>query len=398
LKGKEQVEQKIRKHQLTVVTNSELATFRDCPQLHHFVYREGLRPRLRARALALGSVLHDALADGYRAGYQYLDDDTAMRLQRQIVAAERAVDRGIARWFAEREIADDFSDGAALDAESLETVALVKFMARNFFEATRADLSELRLVAVEKPFRVPVRDRVGRVRSLWSEGVMDLVAYDPLYDQLVLGEHKTLTGDPRQLEKRVEMDPQTSGYLYALRELHQNGELRFYGTDEPVPASAKVGRTIYNGLRKAMPREPGVNKDGHVSSALIDTTAEIYEQALQRQVHERKLPVKEQQLERLEALRARAAGYFARTEYARTEAEVERWRWETYTDANRIREAERDPTRRTRNAGHCTHAWSMPCRYKAVCLDPDAPELRAEFRVVTDRHTEVVEALEAEGA
>lgn len=389
-----------RKHSLTVVTNSELATFRDCPQKHHFVYRERLRPRLRAKPLALGSILHDGLAAGFVAGYspEAMLLPTSQRLTRQIVAARAVVKKGRERWFAERELVNDNADGEALDAESIETATMLDFMVQQYFEATQSDLNEFRLVAVERPFRVPVRDRLGRARALWSEGVIDWIAYSPEYHQLILGEHKTLTGDPAQLEKRVEMDPQTSGYLYALREMLEAGELKFFGTSEVVPRDAGLGRTIYNGLRKAYPKEPAINKDLHVSAALIDTTAEVYADALARQVHERGLPIKEKQQERLDELRRRKGAYFGRTEYFRTNAEVERWRWETYTDANRIRESDRDETRRTRNAGHCTHAWSMSCVYKQVCLDPHAPELRAEFRVVEDRHTEVVEALGAEGA
>lgn len=387
------------KHSLTVVTNSELGTFRDCPQLHHFVYREGLRPKVRARALALGSVIHDGLAAGLREGWGPLRaahvTNTAKRVQLQIAAAESAVRAGLARWHAEVELSQDDPNYEALDIEAQATVELALFMVGHYFRTSSSDLTELRLVDVETPFNVPVRDKLGRARALRFAGVRDALYYDPAYDQLVLDEHKTCTGDPRQLEKRVEMDPQTTGYVWAVKEHHAEGRLKFFGTDEPVPASASVGRIRYNALRKAFPRIPQVNKtDNRVSVAAIDTMPEVYADALAEQVA-RGLPVTEKQAELLQRLREKGDTYMARVEYHRTADELERWRWETFTDASRIREAERDASRRTRNTGHCNMAWSLPCRYRAVCLDPNAPELRAEFRVAADRHTEVVEAINA---
>lgn len=393
------------KHPLTVVTNTELGTFRDCPQLHHLVYREGLRPKIRARALALGGIVHDGMAAGLRAGWSPMNVglSIAARVDTQVMAAHAEVRRALARWHAELELSQDDPDIEQvnqdvldrLDAEARETTDLVLFMTEHHFRAVASDLNELRLVDVEAPFNVPVRDSIGRARKLRFAGVRDALYYDPAYNQLVLDEHKTCGGDPRQLEKRVEMDPQTTGYIWAVREHLAEGKLKFFGTDELVPKDAGIGRIRYNGLRKSAPRVPPVNKtDNRVSVAQIDTTPDVYADALAEQVA-RGLPVTEKQELLLASLRAKGDTYFARVEYYRTPMELERWRWETFTDASRIREAERDETRRTRNTGHCNMAWSLPCRYRGICLDPHAPELRAEFRVTADRHTEVVDAINA---
>lgn len=380
-----------RSSALTVVTTSEIQSFRDCPNKHHFAYRERLRPLVTGKALAIGDIFHQGMKRGLLAGWANIDglsvDD---RLARQLVEAVVDVDTKCFEWVSNVVEHDPNADYAALEAFATDTADMIKFMLTNYFTLAKRDLSTLVLVETERAFAVRVRDAIGRKARVEFHGVRDAVFYDPTYNALELHEHKTVSNMPDDIGKRAEMDPQTAGYLYALVEERNAGTLKFMdGT--PVPQDAILGRVAYNAVRKKKPSTPKVNKDGSVSVAAIDTTAELYMAALDEQQHQRKIPVSDKQLAKLKELGARVNPYFGRHEYQKTRAEIERWRSDTMVDAARIRAADNDPAKRTRNPGNCNMPWSMSCSYRSVCID-DTPETRAGFRVLTDAHPEVREA------
>lgn len=387
---------------LTVVTDSELQTWDACPQLHHFRYRERLRPLVAAKALAVGSIFHAGMSAGIVAGWSTLASSLSVdgRVAIQTSAATESIDDLVGKW-AGKIVAHSQGevDYENLAAEVDETARMVKFMLAHYFDQTRADLSTWKLVDAEHAFDVEMLDRRGKpVSHLRYVGVRDALWYDPTYNQLVLGEHKTCGGDPRAIERRVEMDTQTGGYLHAVREEMKARPYRTTDGQE-VPRDASIGRVAYNVLRKTFPEPPKVNKDGSVSVAACTTTADMYAAALNAQVTERKIAVSEKQNAYLEALRAKGDPFFARVEWHKTDAEIERWRSDAFVKARQIREAERDPQCRVRKTGHCNMPWSLPCSYRSVCLDPTAPELRAQFRVASEIHTEVRAAqVDAEGA
>lgn len=376
---------------LVVVTDSELSTWRACPQLHHFQYRERLRPLIEAKALAIGTIVHAGIRSGLLVGWRADDTRTiSQRVADQIAASALGVDDRVAKWASQSVRHGSEVDWQRLLEDVEETATMVKWMLRHYFETAKQDLIELELVETEMPFEVAMRDAKERpVSHLRYAGVRDAVYYDPLYNQLVLDEHKTSGGDPRAIERRVEMDTQTAGYLHAIREQHRFGTPFRTVTGREVPVDAGIGRVRYNVLRKTYPEPPKVNKDGSVSVAMCTTTVEMYEAALEEQEKVRGKPRTDKQVAFLEALVARGDQFFARVEWHRTKPEVERWRSDAFVDASRIRAADRDPSHRTRNVGHCNMPWSLPCSYRSVCLDPSAPEIRQQFRVVEDQHAEV---------
>jgi hypothetical protein len=372
---------------LTVVTDSELQTWRSCPQKHHFQYRERLRPLVEGKALAVGSIFHTGMAAGLRAGWSegWRSRPNSQRLADEIAAAHVGIDELVMKWAA-RIVAHTVDvDFEHLSRDVDQTAAMVKWMLAHYFERTASDLSSLVLVQVEAPFIVDIHNKRGAVAPyLKYSGVRDAVFFDPEWNQIVLAEHKTSGGNPQDIEKRVEMDTQTGGYLYALKQ--QKSTL--VTVDGVSLENAYLGRVMYNVIRKALPRPPSVNKDGTVSVAACTTTPDLYAAALTEQQDVRKKPITDKQAEFLKALQAKGDPFFARVEYHRTPAEIERWRSDTFVDAGRIRAATYEPALRTRNTGHCNMAWSLPCPYRSICLD-DTPELRAQFRVVPDAHAEV---------
>lgn len=377
-----------RSPRLTVVTDSEMQTWRSCPQKHHFQYRERMRPLVEGKALAIGSIFHTGMASGLRAGWSdgWRSRPNSKRLADQIAAAQTDIDQLVLKWASKIVAHSTGVDFEALNTEVETNSAMVKWMLGHYFERTSGDLSTLVLVEVEAPFLVDLHDKIGRISPhLKYSGVRDAVFFDPEYNQIVLAEHKTAGGNPQDIEKRVEMDTQTAGYLYALKQ--QKAKLRT--VDGHELGDAFLGRVMYNVLRKSLPRSPTVNKDGTVSVAACTTTPDLYSEALKEQLEVRKKPISDKQAAFLLTLQERGDPFFARVEYHRTQAEIERWRSDTFVDAARIRGAERDPAQRTRNTGNCNMAWSLPCTYRSVCLDPAATELRAQFRIVPDPHQEV---------
>jgi hypothetical protein len=376
---------------LTVVTTSEVQAFRDCPNKHHFRYRERLRPKVEGKALAIGHIFHAGMSAGLLAGWKDIDGLTPdQRVANQIQAATANVAQQVFDWVAKVVEHDSNANYVALQEFAEDAGSMISFMLSNYFEQAKRDLATLILLEVERPFAVPVRDSVGRKTRLEFQGVRDAVFYDPTYNAIELHEHKSVAHLPEDIAKRAEMDPQTSGYMYALIEDRAAGRLKFLD-GKPVPADAMLGRVAYNAVRKKRPSVPKVNKDGKVSVAAIDTLPAIYEEALRVQVDARKIPVTQDQEEKLAELQARGNTYYGRVEYQKTREEIERWRSDTLVDASRIRAANADPARRTRNPGNCNMAWSLPCEYRSVCLD-DSPEIRAMFRVDEHAHPEVREA------
>lgn len=379
---------------LTIITASEMQTARDCLQKHHFKYREKLRTKVDAPALAIGSIFHRGMSAGLRAGWLDVAGlSVDQRVAKQTDAATSGIDDLVNKWMAKRIEHGRDLDFERLATEAEETAAMVKWMLGHYFHVTRGDLERLILVETETPFSVPLRDVRGRpVKHLISQGVRDAVFYDPTYNALDLHEHKTVGQNPRDIDRRAEMDPQTTTYINSLIEDLAAGRLKLATTGEPVPRDAVVGRLSYNACKKKVPSTPKINQDGTVSVAAIDTLATMYVAALDEQANVRKIPVTEKQYAKAKELADKGDTFFARVEYQRTPAEIERWRREAFMDASRIREANRNPDARTRNPGHCSMAWSMKCEYRQLCLDPESVELRGQFRVVDDIHTEVREA------
>lgn len=385
-----------RRRRGLAVSYSQLRAYRSCPALYGFQYAEGLRPRVERREyLVTGRVVHEAIAAGYRAW----EGGPEAVVEASASALDGLIDDQVAAFRADPEGEGDPPDGE-----------LERAMVRHFWSGTLVDDAEhLVPLAVERRFRVDLVGPSGRRAGVSLIGDLDLVAFDRRYRSIVLAEHKTVGGDVFAPSRRLEMDPQTAGYIYALRALLAEGAfdagLWRLGVE---PDRVATGSILYNVVRRAAPREPAVNKDGRVSAAAIDTTAEVYEEALRRHgqhpgaVEEalaagvegaaeasdlpKGLGPTDKQLARLEALRAAGNTYFARFEYERSDAEVDRWLSETLVDARRLRRADQDPAERTRNPDHCAYKG---CVFWDLCLDPSSDEIRAtQFTTPDERRRE----------
>jgi hypothetical protein len=396
---------------------------------HGFEYVQGLKPRVTPKPLLEGSVAHA----GWGAGYEVLqaiplsearrDPDGALGLMLEVAweAAQASYET-----FMREKLVDVRADALAdLAEEAQKTLELERWMVRHFFEATKDDIGRLVILAVEHPFTIPIPNRIGRRGHLQLTSLgIDMLAFDTATGLTAVHEHKTMSANVDNIDRRLEMDPQTTGYIHGVRFL--TGPYAGGHPDSLLPAYDKAaalhglnaadfmrtGLVAYNVQRKKIPSAPKVNKDGTVSVAAIDTLPDIYLNAVGEQVDfatwsaGKKDRVKaaaswatmrEKQDRIIEDLTSKGDTFFLRREYHRTDAEIERWREECWIDAARIREAKRDPRKRTRNPGHCTMPWSLKCRFHDLCLDPDNEEIRSrEFTTRDERAKALTERNEAE--
>jgi hypothetical protein len=426
----------MKKRLPTIVSYSELSTIRDCGALWGFKYGERLRPIVMPDILVKGRIAHA----GFKAGYDaFHTKDLAEVIARGVAAAERELREHIATRDLSSLTEDHRADVISRDEETFE---LERWVVRHHFESTAEDLEHQVPLLVEHRFKLPIPNRAGRAGGLYLIGDIDLVTWDRRYQHLVTHEHKTTGMGVDAVANRLEMDPQTAGYVHAVKELLRQGVFApaFWkaGIDTQT---APVGQVFYNVSRRKVPSEPNVNKDGTVSTAACDTTPDRYQRALDA-MHDRfenhpkvyphhtgtgpewlvkahaaiadklaagKEPTKAErervdkaearwselkakQADMLDGLRGAADPFFRRYEYHRTDEEIERWREEAWVDASRIRAARRDPKLRTRNPGNCMFRH---CEFFDVCLDPNDATIR-DAQFVTRESREAVPAAKEE--
>jgi len=181
-------------------------------------------------------------------------------------------------------------------------------------------------------------------------------------------DHKTTAGAVDGFDRALQLDPQTTGYLYALDKGIAQGEIA-----SPGPITGF--EAVYNILRKKAPREPKINKDGTVSVAAIDTTAELYSSALCRQVEAGK-DVTEKQEGRLLYLEEHAQPYIKRFRYMRNSRRMLSWVREETLEASRMAESYRMEAFRVANPSYCTGPGSSACPYFMLCESQETEETR----------------------
>lgn len=418
---------------LHVITNSEIEDFRKCRAYWGFRYPEGLRPKVVGESLGFGKLYHAGAAAGWWAAWQEEPSWATLGLAREraesaaISAVREQTTKGI-RALRETERPENEDE---LVEEAREHQRIAEWALAHYFTVCRNDFLKIPL-AIEAPFSVKIPNAAGTGGVLGQEGVFDLVLWDPVESILSIEDHKTTAYGIDALSPRLPLDTQMSGYVRALRMLvdttFPTGSFWQQTTTAARLAmavqahrilKAQTGVLQFNVVRRAMPSEPSVNllklpagmakldtplanlfraqeadgvARGLVSAAQIDTTPEVYRAALDAQERDRFQLATEKQLTLLEALKQRPDTYFAQQPFYRGPTELERWRREMWVEARQIREANRDPSMRTRNPHACTSPGSPKCVYAAVCLDPGSPVARAEFRAATSRHEEVVEA------
>lgn len=421
---------------LQILTNSELNTHRLCPARWGFAYVELLRPLVMARPLQWGDLYHCGAEAGWEAAWSVPEASVGQRLALALGAAPVAIAERAAEHIREIEGLEGVENKDQLCEETEQAAKVASWSVAHYFSCARSDLAMVPLM-IEGTFQVQIPTVRGVGGRLATSGVVDLLLWDREAGRLVVQDHKGIGGDVHGVQKRVELDTQLVGYVCAVGALVRSVKVpadveRLFKTTPaaallaasqwPEVQRATIGCVAYNVVRRRMPAEPSVNllkknqivtaeqrqlfeqqeQDGEgrgeVSVAAIDTLPQIYQQALERQVVERLLPVTDKQLARMQQLRERGDTFFTQIEYFKSTDAIERWRRELWVEAKRIRAAERDPALRTRNHQACTLPASPACPYATICLMPDDPNVRRGYRQALTKHEELIDGRNSDEA
>ena len=378
-------------------TNSETATFRNCQQRWLFEYLDKLKPIRKSSYLSLGTAYHAALAHGYTWIQSNHGKAIESIVNEQIEHIIRiSIGRGRTEFQKNfDEIKSTIENGNIFELESdfREDLKILEWMVEFYWIETMRELQYWVPVLIEYPFKVPLRDRLGRARHLYHEGVFDLVVFDTAWERLILVEHKTTSLIPYQFEKKFEFDPQCGGYLYALQEMLKNGQIIDPRSGESFDSKTPIGSVMYDVIRRKVPRAPKINQNGTVSTAQIDTLPEFYEAKLKEQETFKGVARSGKQIKILDTLQGRGhLSFFSRFEHHRPQTDINRWVREQYISARRMRSIRRNKDLCVRNERACNMIASPACPYRALCID-DTPDLRkANFRIATSDHEEIDEA------
>jgi len=350
-----------------VVTNSELASLRNCEMRHFMRYELGRRKEYEGtRAMKVGSIAHLALQQVYRR--MKVEPRTPIDVLKQI--GEETV-----RDFIEREsFATIFAPAdyvAEMDGLANATVSVVRCYVDTI---TREDQGRrLRVVAVEQPFLVRLRDEKGHAHGqVWLEGVIDLLLATEKR-ALILRDHKFTQSDAHSYDLQFALNTQLPLYGYALRELG----VRWGGSAQLAVVKQKPVSL------------PKWTKKGLVSAAVIETTRQIYERELK--VQEAKgIPRTESQVRLLAQLPQDRRRWVCVHDHWYGADVIQRVQREAYAGARLIRLHRRGEVARRRNPSSCAH---RDCAYRDACVVTREEErmqiLEEDFVLRKQRHPEV---------
>ena len=381
-----------------LISQSEVNTFRTCQHKWGKRYLEGLRPINEGKALRRGSAVHEGAATAYTLAAMHQMTGTEDNLE----ALHGAGVKGVLGYFAEffGTAIDHDAIVAVLDDDQAEQLHVALDIIPRFIDAfVVRDIERYEIVSVEHRFEVPIRDSRGtRGPAFDGIGAIDVILRQPHNNEYIVSEHKSTAMDCSTMDARLDVDPQTPGYVYALRELIEKTPL-LPGRGE----SPQFGRVFLNAIRAKGMTAPKVNKikkadvpdgfdltrlkalqedeaadgtnRGIVSAGAVDCDKATYDAAIIDQTRRLGMAPTAKQAERREQLPERADRWACRHEWFYTEQDVERWREEQLNTARLIRSARSGRLPLTRNGSACAPQNALSCAYRMVCVQ-DAPEIR----------------------
>lgn len=384
---------------MQIITNSEINAFRICPNKWGFRYVELLTTAERASAASWGTLGHDGIRAAWhvsaslKASGQLSMQPDGVSLDYCIEAAQRAVlDKGNdLRLNAEEDQLDEILE------QSQQVAAGIGCTVRWMWDAMKSH----RLLGTEVPFKLPIADGVKYA------GQIDLITYDPELQRIVVWDHK-FSASVEAYEGRLQLDTQSCGYVWAVRELQRTGFFESH-------ADAPVGAFVWSVSRRKVPSEPRTNKFtkkaakelnlqvllddqdregvpmGYVSSASCDTLPHVYLSALVKQEAERFLKRLPEQEERFLEIQRDIHRWYKQEEHFIGDDQIERWKTEALITAEQMRAASKNKQLRIRNPNACANPGSYKCDYDQVCL-LDEPETRALYQVRVKKHAEIEES------
>jgi len=348
------------------VTNSELASFKDCPRKREFRYEVGWVPRIVGASTLVGSAIHR----GKEMLYQGFTWDAIIEAVREIFNSY--LDRHEEHLFDPQK----YRDARDLSIEIMGNY-LTHWWGQDNQTARHPVTGEL---LVEPEFKIPVYSEKGNPSSLYIfRGKVDRII--TLDDEYWVEETKTRDQISDDTFESLVIDQQSRGYCWAVQ----------------VYLGIPIAGVCYDVVRRKSPGTPKVNKDGTVSSQKCDTHLSVLMDLLQKQDKYLKSLSEEE----------RKAGKLAKCiDWAKYEAEIERLkgvrfferRYQRYTGQDLMR-IQREIHQVTLNMHNTTYAYMNDsacghwggCRYRPVCKGEDPGAI---FTVARQKHSELGEDTE----
>ena len=248
------------------LSHSDIQDFLKCRNLWDF--RSGLRQARRPFTHAVELDVGTAWAKGMEAFYDPITWESDHKIARAMSEFISACDEQRERIYQNTDKPRD-----VVDAEIAERIELGKGMLKYFFGWSKVNDAHLVPKRVEWEFEVPILDPLGTqlyvegdVPAAHTEpvvfaGRIDRLFYDAKWDVYWLGEDKT-AGEFKEADW-LEIDPQTSRYMWALE---QADDIRVAGM-------------IWTQFKKEYPKPTKINKNGEVSVDRRQTTTDALLQA-----------------------------------------------------------------------------------------------------------------------
>lgn len=269
------------------VSASSRNCFKECRRRWKYDYVWKLKPKFKPLPMTVGIAGHKALEQWYK------DVQNPKLFMKRAVRIKRAIARAEGVFIAiVRDPDNDYTKEQLTELQELREL-LVKVLLHYFDFWEGKDVTPDRIVGIEKKYTVKIPGT-----NQWLTGVIDLIIRDRR-GRLWLEDHKfvgSFTG-----VDALYLDDQMTNYLWL-----------YFEAEGELPAGA-----IYNQIRKKIPGQPKLLKDGTaMSRANIDTTWTIYREALVEAGFD---PSEYQEMKQ----KLEQARYFARDPIYRTPHELE---------------------------------------------------------------------------
>lgn len=295
-------------------------------------------------ALRFGTVMHDVLERWYEGEANFIQP--------------------LFDWQREMETLLQGGEEVGFTLEDIDkAVELIEsIMVRYEQKYREVDFSKWKVLGTEVDFRVPFRsaptDRFPKGRKAnWDlVGRVDLPVLDPLTNTLLIVDHKTTSiASPWEAQAAHATSQQTWAYFWAATQAPEQFGLK--------PDELDGIGIVYNYIRKKLPSEPKILKNGQLSKSSIDTLPEIFRAAMLKTGC-----TGEAWQDILNRLEARGDRFLHRHEVHLQRYIIEEWQRDAAATVSSIRQCRRTGVW-PRNVQRCNVA-GMQCEFAPICVDP----------------------------
>ena len=267
---------------MLILSYSKMLTFNRCPQKYKYRYVDKYQPEdyKSPKVMVWGSYMHHLLEQYFKC-IKSGKNTPVQLVHYPLQTADE--------YCKENPLVDEYGIRGEVEA-----------IFRNYvLEYWQTD-TKLEVVETELKFTMPIYTNEGDETGVYLTGYVDALLRDPDTGLVYIMEHKTTSLSVESRTVNLALDDQVSLYCIAMQDL-----------------GYKVGGVIYDVIRKKIPSEPKLLKNGKMSVASVDTTYQIYLNAL---ISNGLDP--EDYQEKLEELKTQGKPFFARVSTDRTQEEL----------------------------------------------------------------------------